>query len=67
LKLFWLGCGGADGLLPANRKFEELLAAKGIHHEWMVTADYAHWWTLWRMYFRDFVSRLFERQGELSK
>lgn len=46
LKLLWMGCGAEDGLLAANRNFEQLLVRKGIRHEWVATPDYAHWWTL---------------------
>lgn len=59
LKLLWLGCGRDDGLLAANRKFEEALTARGIRHEWTDTPGYAHWWTLWRVYLRDFAQKLF--------
>jgi enterochelin esterase family protein len=59
LKLLWMGCGSDDSLLAANKKFEETLTAKGIHHEWTVTEGYAHWWTLWRVYLRDLLPKLF--------
>ena len=59
LKLLWLGCGSDDSLLAANKKFEETLTAKGIKHEWTVTEGYAHWWTLWRVYLRDLLPKLF--------
>ena len=58
-KLLWLGCGGDDGLLAVNQTFEQTLAAKGIRHEWQVTPGYGHWWTLWRVYLRDLMPRLF--------
>jgi enterochelin esterase family protein len=58
-KLLWLGCGGDDGLLAANQAFEQTLTAQGIRHEWQVTPGYAHWWTLWRVYLRDLMPRLF--------
>ena len=45
LKLLWMGCGGDDGLLAPNRRFEQLLVSKGIRHEWVVTPGYAHSWT----------------------
>lgn len=59
MKLFWIGCGAADGLLATNEKFEATLKEKGIRHEWVVSPGYAHWWTLWRVYLREFMMKLF--------
>ena len=42
-----------------SRPAEETLTAKGIQHEWTVTEGYAHWWTLWRVYLRDLLPKLF--------
>ena len=59
-KLIWIGCGSDDGLLPGDRKFEELLTAKGIKHQWIITPGYGHAWTLWRVYLRDLLPKLFD-------
>jgi enterochelin esterase-like enzyme len=51
--------GATRGLLAVKQTFEQTLAAKGIRHEWQVTPGYGHWWTLWRVYLRDLMPRLF--------
>jgi enterochelin esterase-like enzyme len=59
-KLIWIGCGSDDGLLPGDRKFEELLTSKGVKHQWVVTPGYGHVWTLWRVYLHDLLPKLFD-------
>jgi enterochelin esterase-like enzyme len=59
-KLLWIGCGDDDGLLSGNQKFDELLTSKGITHQWVTTPGYGHAWTLWRVYLRDLLPKLFE-------
>jgi enterochelin esterase family protein len=60
IKLLWIGCGADDKLLSGNRKFEELLSARGINHQWVTTPGSGHVWTLWRVYLRDLLPQLFE-------
>ena len=60
LKLLWIGCGAEDGLLSGNQKFDELLTGKGIKHQWVTTPGYGHAWTLWRVYLRDLLPKLFD-------
>jgi len=59
LKLLWIGCGDKDKLLKGNLKFDELLAGKGITHEFVTTPGYRHSWTLWRIYLKDILPKLF--------
>lgn len=59
INLLWIGCGDKDGLLTGNRKFAELLTGKGIKHQLVITPDYGHAWTLWRVYLRDLMPKLF--------
>jgi enterochelin esterase family protein len=59
IKLLWIGCGTDDRLLSGNQKFEELLTSKGIKHQWVTTPGYGHVWTLWRVYLRDLLLKLF--------
>jgi enterochelin esterase-like enzyme len=58
-KLIWLGCGDKDGLLDGSKALDGLLTTKAIKHEFVVTPDYAHEWTLWRVYLRDLMPKLF--------
>ena len=59
LKLLWMGIGDKDSLLDGNQQFDAMLSAAGIKHEFVVTPGYAHSWTLWRVYLRDVLPRLF--------
>jgi enterochelin esterase-like enzyme len=59
-KKIWIGCGSDDGLLSGTQKFDELLTGKGIKHEVVTTPGYGHVWTLWRVYLRDLLPKLFD-------
>jgi enterochelin esterase-like enzyme len=59
LKLLWIGIGDKDDLLGGNRQFEQALTEQGIKHEWVLTPGYGHAWTLWRVYLRDVIPKLF--------
>jgi enterochelin esterase family protein len=59
IKLLWIGCGQEDGLFASNQSFEKLLTANNIRHEWAATPEYGHVWTLWRLYLRDLLPKLF--------
>jgi enterochelin esterase-like enzyme len=59
LKLLWIGCGEQDSLFAGNQSFDKLLTSRGIRHEWIATPEYGHVWTLWRVYLRDLLPKLF--------
>jgi enterochelin esterase-like enzyme len=59
IKLLWIGCGKEDGLFAGNQSFEQLLTKSSIEHEWVATPGYGHVWTLWRIYLRDLLPKLF--------
>lgn len=58
LKLLWFACGKDDFLLKANKQFDELLAARGVRHEFKLT-DGDHSWPVWRRHLVDFLPRVF--------
>jgi len=58
LDLFWIGCGRDDFLLDRNKKFAEMLKAKGVAHELHVT-DGVHNYAVWRSYFATLAPKLF--------
>lgn len=58
LKLFWIGCGEGDFLLPQNTELIALLKEKGVSHEWHLTVG-NHSWPVWRGYLTEFAPRLF--------
>jgi enterochelin esterase family protein len=58
LKVFWIACGKADGLMARNRQLDETLTQKGIHHIW-VESEGAHEWPVWRNDLVQFAPLLF--------
>lgn len=58
LKLLWIACGKDDFLLERNKQLTANLAAKGIKHDWRLTAG-GHSWPVWRGYLADFLPLLF--------
>jgi enterochelin esterase family protein len=57
LKLFWIACGKADGLLKANQEFSAWLKTKNVEHKYVETEG-AHTWLVWRRYLTDFMSQV---------
>lgn len=58
VKLLWIACGKDDFLLPRNQQLVATLQARGVKHEWLLTAG-DHSWPVWRGYLADFLPRLF--------
>jgi enterochelin esterase family protein len=65
LRLLWFACGKDDFLLKENQSFDELLKARGIRHEFELTAG-NHSWPVWRRYLADFLPRLFVQKPRHS-
>ncbi len=59
-KLIRMG-GGSDemGAVTPSRPLDQLLTAKGINHDFMVSPGGTHTWNSWRGYFRDMMSEIF--------
>ena len=60
VRLLWIVCGTADGLIGVNRQFKDWLKAKDIRFTESEVADMAHVWPLWRQNLTDIVPRLFQ-------
>jgi enterochelin esterase-like enzyme len=58
LKLLWIACGEKDFLLDRNNQLISALKARGVNHEWHLTAG-DHSWPVWRDYLTQFVPKLF--------
>jgi enterochelin esterase family protein len=58
-KLLWFACGKDDFLLKQNKQLDELLSARGIHHEFTET-DGNHSWPVWRRHLVEFLPRIFK-------
>ena len=59
-RLIWIGCGTEDFALNGTRNFRQLLASKGIRHEWVESPGYRHDYQIWRIYLRDVLPKLFK-------
>ena len=58
LRTLWIACGTSDGLIEANRKFKDMLAAKQITFTSVETPG-AHTWMVWRRNLAAFAPLLF--------
>ena len=56
--LLWIGCGNTDFLIQANRDFVKKLQDNNYPHEYLEN-DGGHIWRNWRIYFTEFVPKLF--------
>lgn len=59
MKLLWFACGKEDRLLTNNVALHELLVARGVPHEWVVT-DGNHRWMVWRRNLAQLTPKLFQ-------
>lgn len=59
IKLLWMTCGTADGLVGVNRTFRDWLNAKGVKHTYIEDPDIGHVWPYWRQNLADFAQLLF--------
>jgi enterochelin esterase family protein len=60
LKLLWISCGTADGLLGVNRTFKEWLRSKNVRFYEEEAEGVGHVWPLWRQDFTNFAQRAFK-------
>jgi enterochelin esterase family protein len=59
IKMLWIVCGTADGLIGVNRQFKDWLRAQNIGFTEQEVPDRAHVWPLWRQNVVDMVPKLF--------
>lgn len=48
IRLLWISCGTADGLLGVNRQFMDYLKSKNVTFAYKEYPDLGHTWTVWR-------------------
>lgn len=60
LKLLWISCGTADGLIGVNRTFKEWLRAKSVRFYEEEAEGVGHVWPIWRQDFTNFAQRVFK-------
>jgi enterochelin esterase family protein len=59
LKFLWFACGKDDRLFTNNVALHNLLVARGVAHEWVVTEG-NHRWTVWRRNLVELTPKLFQ-------
>ena len=60
IKLLWITCGTADGLVGVNRTFHEWLDSRDVRHTYVEAPDIGHVWPFWRQNLGDFAPLLFQ-------
>ena len=61
LRMLWITCGTADGLIGVNREFKDWLRSKNVRFTEEEVPDVGHVWPLWRRNLVDFTQRVFQR------
>jgi enterochelin esterase-like enzyme len=63
IRMLWIVCGTADGLIGLNRQFKDWLRSQGVQFTEQEVPDMAHVWPLWRQNVTDMVPKLFQPKG----
>jgi enterochelin esterase family protein len=61
IRLLWITCGTADGLMGINREFKEWLRSKNVRFTEEEVPDMGHVWPLWRRNLVDFAQKVFQK------
>jgi enterochelin esterase-like enzyme len=64
IRLLWIVCGTADGLIGQNRQFKEWLKTKNVQFTEQEVPDIGHVWPLWRQNLTDLAPRLFQAKSK---
>jgi enterochelin esterase family protein len=64
IRMLWIVCGTADGLIGANRQFKDWLKSKNVQFTEQEVPDMAHVWPLWRQNLTDMAPRLFQAKSK---
>jgi enterochelin esterase-like enzyme len=64
IRLLWIACGTADGLIGVNRQFKDWLKSKDVKFTDVEVPDIAHVWPLWRQNLTDLAPMLFQGKGK---
>ena len=60
LRLLWIACGTADGLVGVNRQFRDWLNTQDVKLTYTEIPDIGHVWPLWRQNLTDLAPLLFQ-------
>jgi len=61
IRLLWITCGTADGLIGVNREFKDWLKSKNVRFSEEEVPDLGHVWPLWRRNLVDFAQKAFQK------
>ncbi len=64
IRMLWIVCGTADGLLGVNQQFKAWLKTKGVNFTEQEVPDMGHVWPLWRQNLTDMAQKLFQPKGK---
>ena len=64
IRMLWIVCGTADGLIGPNRQFKDWLRSQGVQFTEQEVPDMAHVWPLWLQNVTDMLPRLFQPKGK---
>jgi enterochelin esterase family protein len=63
IRMLWIACGTADGLIGVNRQFKAWLKTKNVAFTELEVPDVGHVWPLWRENLTDVAQKLFRPRG----
>jgi len=64
IRMLWIVCGTADGLIGVNRQFKSWLKTKNVNFTEQEVPDMGHVWPLWRQNLTDLAQKLFQPKGK---
>ena len=64
IKLLWIACGTADGLVGVNRQFRDWLQSQNVALTYTEIPDIGHVWPLWRQNLTDLAPLLFQTKAK---
>ena len=60
IKMLWIACGTADGLIGINRQFKDWLKTKNVKFTETEIPDVGHVWPLWRQNLAEIAQQIFK-------
>ena len=64
VRMLWIVCGTADGLIGVNRQFKTWLTSKGVQYTYDEIPDVGHVWPLWRQNLTTFAEKVFQPKAK---
>ena len=63
IRLLWIACGTADGLVGVNRQFRDWLNTRDVKLTYTEIPEIGHVWPLWRQNLTDLAPLLFQAKA----